>query len=98
MSATTVNVFPGMGAFSELAGSGVIPNTAAGEYQEVVVTHAEFLQLGDLQVTPTSPFVATIIAHHRATQFTVRFTNESSYAAAGTYTWARTGRLMQDGW
>jgi hypothetical protein len=93
---TTVNIFRGMGNFSELAGAGTTASVLAGEYVDVTVTHADFVQLGDLTVTAQAGFTATIVEHHRSDSFVVRFTNNASYdPATCAYSWRRTGRLLQ---
>ena len=93
-----IEYWPYIGGSSLLTGSGTETNLLPGHYVEATVSHDEFVQIGDLLVSGVPEHVIqTIVAHHRANEFTVRFTNMGSYPETFTWSWQRRGRLLYYG-
>ena len=94
------NLWVGGCGANALSGGGTVTGLAPAPAAplDIVVTHEELLLCGDLVVTTDNANVtAEVIAHNRATQFTVRFTNIGAYSEDFSYTWERRGRLLQYG-
>jgi hypothetical protein len=98
---TKTEFWSGMGGSTVLRGSGTISGLASESYVDVTIAHDEFVQYGDLSVTVTADHItAEVIAHYRALEFTVRFSNNSApmYSPLSfDYTWKRQGRLLHYG-
>jgi hypothetical protein len=97
-NAIKTGFFPYLGGSSLIQDTGTVTALAPAAFHDATITHKELLQLGDLLVSGLPEGVtATILEHHRAVQFVVRFTNMTSYPVTFTYTWQRRGRLLYYG-
>ena len=77
------------------SGSGSISNLPGGSYVDVEIDHAaqgSFHGPGALAIVLDLDDIAyEVTSHEKAAEFTVRFTNDSSYIRSPAYTWERKG-------
>lgn len=92
------DLFPGVGGYTTLSGSGSI-ELDADEVVDIDIAHDQLLYVGDLQVALDDAYTLTgtlsVVAHYGSSAFTIRITNTSESTDTFSYTWSRSGRKLQ---
>lgn len=87
------NLWAGAGAVHQIAFTGSLASLLPGAYTDVTIEHADLLLFGPIEVTLSDANCSYEVRdHYQVDQFTLRITNNGSYASTVTYTGTRWGR------